>query len=80
MLFGPSNISSGFSLFSISHFAILTLFVLIIVVIFLFRYNLNDDKWRKAEIGVAISLILSEITYHFWMYSNELWKVGSPCH
>ena len=75
MLFGPSNISSGFSLFSISHFAILTLFVLIIVVIFLYRYKLNDDKWRKAEIGVAISLILSEMTYHFWMYYNELWKV-----
>jgi len=43
--------------------------------IFLYRYKLNDDKWRRAEIGVAIFLILSEMTYHFWMYFNKLWKV-----
>ncbi|WP_413056008.1 TIGR02206 family membrane protein [Sporosarcina sp. 179-K 8C2 HS] len=76
MYFGPSNISSKFNLFSESHLVILILFILFIVTIFHYRYKLNDDKWRKAEIGVAISLILSEMTYHFWMIQNGIWKVG----
>ena len=31
---------------------------------------------EKAELGIAISLILFEITNHVWMYVNGIWKVG----
>ncbi|RHW39356.1 TIGR02206 family membrane protein [Lysinibacillus yapensis] len=76
MLFGPSNISSKFSLFSESHLTILILFILIIGSIFHYRFKLREDKWRKAEIGVAVSLILFELIYHLWMIENGTWKIG----
>lgn len=74
--FGRSNKSFDFDMFSRSHFVILAIFILMIVVIFLYQKELNDDKWRRTEIGVAISLILFEITNHIWMYSNGIWKIG----
>src|SRR4051812_20171049 len=74
--FGCSNKSFDFDMFSRSHFVILAIFILMIVIIFLYRKKLNNDKWRKTEIGVAISLILFEITNHVWMYLNGIWKVG----
>ncbi|MCQ6276076.1 TIGR02206 family membrane protein [Bacillus sp. V3B] len=74
--FGHSHKSFDFDMFSESHFVILAIFVLITVVIFRYRKNLNDEKWRRTEIGVAISLILFEIMNHVWMYVNSVWKVG----
>ena len=44
-----------FDMFSESHFVVTAIFILITVVIFLCRKKLNDDKWRKAEIGVTFS-------------------------
>jgi hypothetical integral membrane protein (TIGR02206 family) len=74
--FGHSNRSFDFNMFSVSHFVILAIFILITVIIFLNRKKFNDEKWRKAEMGVAISLILFEIMNHVWMYVNGVWKVG----
>ena len=74
--FGRSNKSFDFDMFSASHFVILAIFVFISVVIFLFRKKLNDDNWRRAELGVTFSLILFEIMNHIWMYVNGIWKVG----
>jgi hypothetical integral membrane protein (TIGR02206 family) len=74
--FGPSNKSFDFDMFSGSHFVILAIFILITVIIFLYRKKLRDEKWRKAEIEVAISLILFEMTNHVWMYVNGIWKIS----
>ena len=74
--FGASNKTFDFDLFSQSHLVILTIFILIVIVIFLNRRILSDEKWRRTEIGVAISLILFEITNHVWMYVNGIWKIG----
>lgn len=74
--FGRSNKSFDFDMFSASHFVILAIFVLISVVIFLYRKKLNDDNWRRTELGVTFSLILFEIMNHIWMYVNGIWKVG----
>jgi hypothetical integral membrane protein (TIGR02206 family) len=74
--FGASNKTFDFDLFSGSHLVILTIFILIVIVIFLNRRILSDEKWRRTEIGVAISLILFEITNHVWMYVNGIWKIG----
>jgi hypothetical integral membrane protein (TIGR02206 family) len=74
--FGHSNKSFDFDMFSRNHFIILAIFILIAVVIFLYRKKLNDEKWRRAEIGVVSSLISFEITNHVWMYINGVWKIG----
>jgi hypothetical integral membrane protein (TIGR02206 family) len=74
--FGSDNRHFDFNMFSFSHFVILTIFMLIVVFIFLNRKVMNVEKWRKSEVGVAISLILFEIANHVWMYVNGTWKVG----
>jgi len=74
--FGSDNRPYDFNMFSLSHFVILTIFMLIVVVIFLNRKKMNGENWRKSEVGIAISLILFEIVNHVWMYVNGTWKVG----
>ncbi|KAA9015509.1 YwaF family protein [Niallia endozanthoxylica] len=75
--FGDSNRSFNFHMFSQSHLIIIAIFILVTVVIFLYRHKMNTAHWRKIEISTAISLILFEITYHTWMHTNSLWKLRS---
>jgi hypothetical integral membrane protein (TIGR02206 family) len=75
--FGRSSKSFEFDMFSGSHFVILAIFFIMTVIIFLNRKKLHSEKWRKAEIGAAISLILIEITYHIWMIVNHSWTLKS---
>jgi hypothetical integral membrane protein (TIGR02206 family) len=72
--FGKDNKSFDFNMFSLSHFVVLVIFILMAVVIFLNRKNLSGEK--KIEVGVAISLILFETANQVWMYVNGIWKVG----
>ncbi|WP_338453012.1 TIGR02206 family membrane protein [Niallia oryzisoli] len=74
--FGKDNKSFDFDMFSLSHFVVLAIFILMTGVIFLKRKKLSHEKWRKNEVGVAISLILFEITNQVWMYVNGIWKAG----
>jgi hypothetical integral membrane protein (TIGR02206 family) len=74
--FGHSNKAFEFEMFSRSHVVILSVFFLISIMIFLNRKKLADEKWRRTEIAVALSLILFEITNQVWMYVNDVWKVG----
>jgi hypothetical integral membrane protein (TIGR02206 family) len=72
--FSYSKQSFHFHMFSGSHLMILAVFILISYIIFLNRKNLQHEKWRRTEIGIALSLILFEIIYHVWMYVNGIWK------
>lgn len=74
--FGRSNKEFDFGIFTASHYVILAIFFLVAISIFLNRSKLNDEKWRRAEIGIAISLILIEVTYHVWMLVNGNWDVS----
>ena len=56
--FGRSNKNFDFNMFSDSHFVIFAIFLLIVSFIFLNRRKLKSEKWRKAEILTAISLIV----------------------
>lgn len=76
VFFGPNNHLSAFSLFSFSHLLILLLFVTITFILFLYRSKLSQDQLRKAEIGLASSLIIAEVTNQFWMIYNDLWVIG----
>ncbi|WHY79458.1 TIGR02206 family membrane protein [Neobacillus sp. WH10] len=74
--FGRSYKNYDFQMFSISHFVVISIFILVSILIFLFRDKLKAEEWRYAEIGVAISLILMETTYHLWMLLNGSWHVS----
>lgn len=74
--FGHSNEDFDFDMFSASHYTILAIFVLVSTFLFIYRKELSDERWRKAELGTALSLILIEITNHLWMYKHAVWKLG----
>ncbi|WP_257985190.1 YwaF family protein [Bacillus sp. T33-2] len=63
-------------MFSVSHFIILAILIIGAVSVFIYRDKFAENQWRKAEIGIALSLIVIELTYHFWMYVNGNWKVS----
>ncbi|MGM0901049.1 MAG: TIGR02206 family membrane protein [Bacillota bacterium] len=74
--FGRSNKFFEFNMYAQSHLVILAIYILMTVVIFIRSKKWNDKEWRRTEIGVAISLILFEITNQLWMYVNGVWKIG----
>lgn len=75
--FGGSYKDYDFEMFSISHWVIIAILLLGSTAIFVNRRKFFDNnKWRKVEIGTAISIILIELTYHFWMYINGDWDVS----
>lgn len=66
--------SVQFNMFSVNHIAVLCIFVLVAAAIFLNRKKLNNQKWRRFEIGAALSLILVEGLNQVWMYLNGVWS------
>jgi hypothetical integral membrane protein (TIGR02206 family) len=74
--FGRSNKNYDFDMFSTSHFIVLAILIIGSVGMFLFRDSLKNKKMRQAEIVLAISLIIMEATYHFWMIINGSWNVS----
>lgn len=74
--FGRSYQSLPFSMFSNSHLVSISLFIMFAVMILINRKNIIPGKWRKAEIGIAISLIGLESANQFWMFHNGLWRIG----
>ena len=63
-------------MFSASHFVIMALLFIVSLVIYLFRTRMTNPKWRLVEIGIAISLIIIETTYHIWMLVNGNWNAS----
>jgi hypothetical integral membrane protein (TIGR02206 family) len=74
--FSGSNKEYDFHMFSASHFIILSIVIFVAVYMFIYRDKFKDKQWRKAEIGVAFSLILIELIYHLWMFVNGSWEVS----
>lgn len=74
--FGRSYQSLPFSMFSTSHFVILSLFIMFAMMIHIYRKDIIPERWRKAEIGLGVSLIVLEAANQFWMFHNGLWTVG----
>jgi hypothetical integral membrane protein (TIGR02206 family) len=74
--FGGSSKEYDFTMFSVSHFLIIALLFIGSTVIYLNREKLRNGKWRKAELGIGISLILIEVSYHIWMYVNDMWNAS----
>lgn len=74
--FGWSSKHFVFEMYSGSHFFVMAIFLFVSILIFIFKDRLIEEKWRKVEIGVALSLVWIEATYHLWMYVNEHWDVS----
>ncbi|MCM3113877.1 TIGR02206 family membrane protein [Neobacillus sp. MER 74] len=75
-VFGRSFTNYDFDMFSTSHFVIITILILGSSIIYLNRDKLNARQRRRTEIGIAITLIIMELTYHFWMIINGSWNVS----
>lgn len=74
--FGGNNKEFDFAMFSFNHIVIILLLFLVSIVIFRMRENMKHVTWRMVEVGVAISLIVMETSYHLWMLSNGTWNVS----
>ncbi|MEH7073413.1 YwaF family protein [Neobacillus drentensis] len=75
-VFGRSFTNYDFEMFSMSHFVIISILILGAIIIFLKGNQLKSMQTRGLEIGIAISLIIIELTYHFWMIINGSWNVS----
>lgn len=75
-VFGRSFTNYDFEMFSTSHFVIIAFLILGSIFIYLNRNKLNTRQRRLTEIGIAITLIIMELTYHFWMIINGSWNVS----
>lgn len=74
--FGGSYKEFNFEMFSVSHFVIIALLFLGSFLIYINRITLKAEMWRKAEVVVGLSLLVMELTYHFWMVVNDMWDVS----
>jgi hypothetical integral membrane protein (TIGR02206 family) len=74
--FGSNNNDFAFEMFSVSHFVVISILFLGSFTLYLKRENLNYERWRKAEVGIAISLIVMEGFYHVWMLTNGIWDAS----
>ncbi|MGJ7919733.1 YwaF family protein [Neobacillus sp. LXY-4] len=74
--FGRSYQNYDFEMFSASHFIIIALLLIGGFTLYYYRNRLILQNGRKSEIGIAISLILFEGTYHYWMFINGSWNVS----
>ncbi|MBS4213564.1 MULTISPECIES: YwaF family protein [Neobacillus] len=74
--FGDQYAKFDFEMFSSSHFIIMGIFLGFTAGLYYMRGRLKDEKWRHAEIGLAISLIILELINHLWMYANGNWKAS----
>ncbi|WP_026566584.1 YwaF family protein [Bacillus sp. UNC41MFS5] len=75
-VFCRSFTNYDFEMFSISHFVIIAVLILGSIFIYLNRDKLNAKQRRRTEIGIAITLIIMELTYHLWMIVNGSWNVS----
>ncbi|SFB07240.1 MULTISPECIES: TIGR02206 family membrane protein [unclassified Bacillus (in: firmicutes)] len=75
-MFGRSYQDYDFEMFSVSHFAVITILLVVSIAMYFFRNRLKEKNLRKAEVGVALSLLAMEGTYHTWMYVNGSWKAS----
>jgi hypothetical integral membrane protein (TIGR02206 family) len=65
-----------FEIFSISHFTVLLLFLFGSFVLFIYRHKFNQLKWRAIEIGIALSLLFFELSFHVWLLASSYWNAS----
>jgi hypothetical integral membrane protein (TIGR02206 family) len=77
------NGNDTFILFSLTHLLTLVSLILIVVLIFLYRKQLRLPSFNRTfRIGLAVILILSEISLHGWLWRIDAWRIqhSLPLH
>jgi hypothetical integral membrane protein (TIGR02206 family) len=74
--FGGSHEEYDFSMFSVSHFVVLTILFTCVCGLYFFKERMQSPRFRKAEIGAAVFLALLESMYHVWMMVNGNWRLS----
>lgn len=76
MWIGGNSAQVPFAMFSGEHWLTIGFFLFVLLLIYLFRQTLSGFVQRKHEVGVAISLLIFEIAYQFWLVLTENWHVS----
>lgn len=74
--FGSNYAKFDFEMFSFTHFTAMAAFLIITAGIYYMRDRFKDVKGKRAEIGLAIFLIILELTNQLWMYVNGNWRAS----
>lgn len=69
--FGPGT--TGFRMFGLEHVLILLLIIMMSVTMYVLRSRLS--KKRAVKKVMILGLLFSEISYHLWAVSNDMWTV-----
>lgn len=72
MFFSGDPSTAPFTMFSLQHYVMILLTVFGIIIVFFTR---NKRQARSVEIGTAVSLIIFELLYHFWLFSTDQWSI-----
>lgn len=68
-----------FKIFSASHIVVLILILFIVILLFMLRkrINLYTFQNRCIERIYAVTLLLSEVGYHIWMWQTNRWHIAN---
>jgi len=80
--FAKDWIGAPFVLFGPNHLAIIFFFILLNLSFFLLRKNKSERFRKRIRIGLAISLLLFEITWQVWRIAIGEWNIREnlPLH
>lgn len=76
MWFGGDSSKAPFTMFTVDHWIVIGIFLLVLIVMFALRTKLSPLITRKVEIGLAISLIMFEIAFQLWFLMTGTWDVS----
>ncbi|PLT30481.1 YwaF family protein [Peribacillus deserti] len=71
-----SNDTNTFDSFSLSHLIVIFISFVFPAILFLNKGRLQQLDFRKMEIIVALSLLVSELSFQFWMIYNGTWTAA----
>ncbi|RXT02330.1 TIGR02206 family membrane protein [Ammoniphilus sp. CFH 90114] len=77
--FSGTYTGDAFSMFSMSHWTVLFGFFALILLLYRYRDEINKSSkaYSLIRYGLAVILILTELTLNIWYYANAIWDPGS---
>lgn len=74
--FGNNSNIYPFTMFSLTHLFVIFVLITGAVSIYIGKEFLKGKDLRRAELSLAISLIIIEVLYHLWMVVNDIWRIN----
>ncbi|MGJ9383192.1 YwaF family protein [Salipaludibacillus sp. CF4.18] len=76
MWFGGDASRIPFTMFSENHWIVISIFLFVLVAMYLLRNKLSTRDNRRFEIGLALSLLFFEIAFQLWIIITGKWDVS----